>query len=274
MADLSDTRPPRPPGSPVKEKDWYNFRSLLPFVDVVYGATLSYIFVQIADGCRVLFHPRGGAVHEQQPGEVGPLIQVGLATLALNYLLQDYAEARLVTERYPYQGHQRFLIDLLIAALFLLVFTGAQEASAYLFVPFGLVFLCGAWWALVVEKEAGKEALYPYPQFTVGTHVAAFFACWVYAYWRWRIGAVLLHSRDVLAIWGGYAVWACVVMYYRSRLNLPAADVDMLPIGIAGRTCARCWRGLTSMERSFLDWTRRPAVASAADQGQEGGDDN
>jgi hypothetical protein len=258
-ATTEDTKPLQPPDSPVNPSDWFDFQPLLVFVDVVYGGIISYIFVQIAGVCRVMFHPGGTTIH-QGPliSEGDPIVQVGLAALALNYLLHDYVGSRLVTHRHPYQGRQRFLIDLLIAGTFLLVFTGAEECSAYLFVPFTLVFLFGAWWAIVVEKEAGKKALYPYPQFTVGTHLAAAIACFAYVLWRWRIDLIQIGRTDLLWIWGGYAAWVALVIFYKVRLNLPVTDVDMLPIGLVGRLCGLCWKGVIRGLSSLLKWLKKP----------------
>lgn len=253
--DAKPSKPPDPTDPPTGSSDRFSFQPLLVFVDVVYGATLSYIFVQIASICRVLFHPGVVTPHAGPAITDGdPIVQVGLAALAINYLLHDYVGSRLITHRYPYQGRQRFVIDLLIAGVFLTVFTGAEECSVYLFIPFGVVFLLGAWWAIVIEREAGKEALYPYPQFTVGSHVAAAIACFAYVLWRWRLDLIQIGRADLLWIWSGYAVWAAAVIFYKTRLRLPVTDVDMLPIGLCGRLCGLVWRGVVSL----LRWFKRP----------------
>jgi hypothetical protein len=118
--------------------------------------------------------------------------------------------------------------------------------------------MCGAWWALVVEVEGGREALFPYPQTTVFTHVAAAIVCAVYVVYRVRLGVIALNEWDVLWIWTAYAGWVVFVMLLKARQKLPPTDVDMLPIGIVGRLCARCWRGVASQARKVDKWFRTP----------------
>src|SRR4051794_35380857 len=95
-----------------------DFDVLRTFVDVVYGAILGYMLLNVAEDIQPYFQDfQSHAVNWRK---------IWLETFVLNYMIGDFVESRLMTGCFPYRGHARFLIDMAIGFCFLLSFLGAM----------------------------------------------------------------------------------------------------------------------------------------------------
>lgn len=196
-----------------------HFSELMPVIDVVYGAVLSYGFYLIADNLRPLI-----------TGQKVPWPAVLLLAFTTNYLVGDYVEARLYTKACPYKGRARFSVDLIIPIGFFVSYIVAAAQSVGFLVAMAVIFALGGVWGILLDREYTGEVLCQYPRTICGTHFAAailFASAAVEFHWE---GRRELTVPLVLAIWVGYFLWCAAVVAAKEFLDIPRLEADLLPI--------------------------------------------
>src|SRR5207248_3097354 len=161
---------------------------------------IAYAFVLLADILSPAFN------NQEQKVEWRSLT---LVVFVLMYLLSDSVEARLLTERVPYEGRGRFSVDLFISLSFFLAFGAAAHASTNFLIPFACVFFLGAIWAVYLHHDTKtiNGVTWSYPKGVVLSHIAAG-VIWL-GYWsslRSR-NVLVLGEREILHLLFYYAGW-------------------------------------------------------------------
>ncbi len=169
-------------------------RGLPPFVDVVYGAVFGYGVFEIAR-----------AVEKFQPKQAGNATPMILLIAASVYLLFDYAQARMFTERHPYQGLTRFTLDVAIAVAFTFTYITAAKPSPNYLLTLGVILTLGAWWVAAGKSEY-PEAL-KRSRFIIICHLAAAFVLIVI----WGLG--LVRQPAFAAFWHAWVNRAVGLLY-------------------------------------------------------------
>lgn len=219
--------PPPSPGNPVVTpparrtvvREDMDFSKLMPFVDVVYGAVISYGFVEISQQLLPWF---------KAPATPLPGVELGLLFFVLNFLAADFVEARLFNNAFPYIGRGRFTVDLLVALLFFLAFASASASSAVFLAALGLIFILGGLWGHILGRE-GRLAL-QYPRLIVVSHVGAGMTC-VAGYFSLLLsgntrisGTILLHIVVL------YSFWIISVFLLKRNFGIPECEFELFPI--------------------------------------------
>jgi len=129
-------------GSPLSsDLDSTGFKGLPPFVDVVYGAVFGYGVFKTAEASHFDTSAQGGGV---------PLFLLVVTSI---YLLFDYAQARMCTEKNGYRGLTRYALDIFIAIAFLFAYEEAARRSPYYLVALSILLILGGIWVQVLHKE-------------------------------------------------------------------------------------------------------------------------
>lgn len=127
---------PRPDGDP------RGFKGLPPFVDVVYGAVLGFGVFKIEEAIRKAGTPARG--------NVTPLFLLMITSV---YLMFDYAQARMCTEKHCYRQLTRYALDVFIAIAFVFAYVEAYNASPYYLLWLSILLCLGALWIRSLDKE-------------------------------------------------------------------------------------------------------------------------
>src|SRR6185437_6321745 len=141
-----------------------NFSSLVTVIDLLYAAVIGYAFLLLADLLTPVF---------KSPPQSVDWWRLTLIVFLLLYLVSDTVEARIVTNRFPYQGRRRFSIDLFVTFAFFLSFAGADMGSPRFLPAFASVFALGAIWGVCLWLDTRNTIHWYYPQTIFLSHVAA-----------------------------------------------------------------------------------------------------
>src|SRR6266852_4877196 len=123
------------PPPPSTDLDTRGFRGLPPFVDVVYGAVLGFGVFKMAEAIPL--------AQTRTKGGGAPLF---LLLVSSTYLMFDYAQSRMCTEKYPYTNLIRYSIDMFVATAYIFVFVQAYHASPYYLVALSILLTLSAVW--------------------------------------------------------------------------------------------------------------------------------
>jgi hypothetical protein len=233
----SGTEVTEPDSKPDFDYKRLNFAALSPIVDFIYGAVIGYPLLLYGDLLSPFFKTAASAPVNW--------VTFTLVSFVFLYSLSDAVETRILTHCFPYTGRSRFSVDLLIALLFFLAFSGASQASPNFLVPFGVIFLMGAVWGVCLHNETKNAFRWRYPKGVILTHVAAG-TVWL-GYW------LSLNNRGVKVL--GWPETQRLLMYYVGWLVLttagkefyrvPAVEADLFPtslIDVAVRKAIKFFR--------------------------------
>jgi hypothetical protein len=205
----------RPANRTIRDSD-VEFREIVPFVDVIYGAVLSYGFFLLADSLRPLL--------EGSKLKWPPFL---LLLFTTNYLVGDYVEARLYTHLCPYTGRFRLSVDLLVPVVLFATYMAASLASAGFLLGMASVFLLGGFWGVLLERDYRGKILCHYPRLICGSHFGAgiaFLLAW------YELRGNTLPSGVALWIWGIYFAWCLLVVMLKESFGVPKLEADLLPV--------------------------------------------
>jgi hypothetical protein len=209
---------------------------LLPFVDVINAAVYGYGAYEVAKALDPLL---------RDPPAAPDWGRVILLAFVAYFLTADSVEARIYNEIFRYRNRRRFLIDLLIAGCFFLAFMSAGAASTFVLVALAAVFFGGALWAVCLELEIRDSVYWIYPRMSVASHTGAAVAFgWVFYSLSHRPTPVhVLTVAMAGVLWAGYALWLLGVTVLRRLFKVPAAEADLLPVGLAADLIWGCAKG-------------------------------
>jgi hypothetical protein len=209
---------PTPARSDVVEER--GLRGLPPFVDVVYGAVFGYGVLEIAR-----------SVQNWAPGHRGNAVPTFLLIVTSAYLLFDYAQARMFTEKNPYKGLTRFTLDMAVAVTFTFAYIAAINASPKYLLALAVILALGAWWVSACKTE------YPlslqHSRFIITCHIAAAVAlvaiwglgflpyAWLTSQWRRWVNPIVC----VL-----YLIYCFVLTLITAKSRLSDIERSLLPI--------------------------------------------
>jgi hypothetical protein len=197
----------------------FDFRALSGLIDIIYGAIVGYMLVVVSQDVEPVFvtgHVNG--------------IKIVLEVFVLNYLIGDVVESRLVTNRFPYVGHRRFGLDLLITFVFLLSFIAASHDSIFMLPGLAAAFFLGALWALALKIETKPNVNWVYPNIVVYTHfgvAVVYFVCWLFKLWT---GSYQIDTLGAAVVWFIYSAWTIVSTWAKEFLKVPECEGQIFPM--------------------------------------------
>jgi hypothetical protein len=204
-----------------EEVDPKGLRGLPPFVDVVYGAVLGYGVFETAQAIQ---HWKSG-----QPGNGTPIFLLIVTSV---YLLFDYAQGRMFTEKHQYLGLTRFTLDMAIAVTFTFAYIAAARASPlYLLALSGILFL-GAWWVWACKSEYPQ--VLPHIRFISTSHVVplgVLFFIWLLRFVHNEKFATFWKSWVNLIVCLLYLLYCCILTIIAEESSfLSDIERSLLPI--------------------------------------------
>lgn len=222
MSDTVATNVATPPEFDSKRLD---FAALGPIVDLIYGAVIGYPLLLYGE----LLAPFFSAA---TPAPAVNWVQVTLVSFVFLYSLSDAVETRIMTACFPYRGRGRFSVDLMIALLFFLAFSGAANGSANFLVPFSAIFFMGAVWGVYLHYDSKNLCKWRYPKGVILTHVSAG-TIW-FGYWlTLRIdGITVMGWPETSWLLGYYLVWLIVTTAGKEWYKVPAVEADLFPTSL------------------------------------------
>ncbi len=194
---------------------------MLPFVDVVYAAVLSYGVLRTGEYVERL-------IDAPPPLKGTPLLLLIITSV---YLIFDYGSARICTEAAPYKGLSRFTVDLLIAFAFLSCYIAALRASVHFLLALGLLLLLGGCWIYLCKSE--YPGLLPNWRFVLKTHLipsVLLLGVWMLAsVVKWKY--VLRYKNWLLPGAGGlFLLWSFFVSYLGDLGWITDLEMRLLPV--------------------------------------------
>src|ERR1051326_6361752 len=222
MSSGSASAPMQPllPSPPSGRRPWRrlrpNYRTLTPFVDVLYSALLGYGFYEIAEALKR-----------------GQFLPVALLSFSILYLIGDYTDARLFSEEYPYKSAARFFYDLGIGVVLFNAFIAATQKSIIYILLMALAFALGGKWCLILDKEyQGKRPL-KWPKVVAQSHLYAA-VLFLGAWYRIR-NQHAMTWLDFFVIAASYLSWAFLVSLAEVMLGIAPSEADLFPNFPIGR---------------------------------------
>lgn len=240
---------------PEAKRQWSDFNpkyeSLLSFIDVFYSAMLGFGLVLI--GLIFDHHfDRGGF----------DWAAFTLLVFANLYLVGDYIDARLFTQEYRYESLKRFLVDLLIGAMFFGMFITGYHASPYFLVVMGVALALGGLWCGLLQHEAPRVKPLKFPWVIGFAHVVA--GLILIGYGFLRIHHYWSQKLTVGEAWeavGCYAAWSLSFIAAEWLLNIPSKEADLFPTFPIGRMI-RNKRIMISTQNKIVVWGYRRIAVS------------
>lgn len=218
-------------------KEDLNYGCVQSFIDVVYGAVLGYGAYEVGTS----LHP----VLESPPSKPDWAALLLLAFVTY-YLIADAVEARIYNARFPYQTRDRFLADLVVAGCFLFAYMAASGRSIGVLAGIAGTMCGGGIWAIFLENETRSRYQWLWPRILVASHFMGGIALSIAYYLLLRRGHYQLNTHEALLIWVFYGIWDLSLIVIVRRLDVAAAEADLLPIGllewIVKRTIKPAWR--------------------------------
>ena len=231
---------------------------LVSFVDVLYGAFLSYFFWVFAESLVAVDLAK--EFEAIAVGECGAnIFRICCMSFMFVFIIEDFRDMKLVTGVVGYyKSSFRFFLDVLIVlALFVAtVLLKRTPPSDFFIVAFSSIFFLGSGWGMLLTKNR-HEVPISYSLLIIVSHISIGLL-WLLLYWA-------VHFRHAwfnvdfrtwrflsLAIGLFGAFYAVVMFLFRDlrRKGIPVDDIiEMFPIKIL--------RGLYSLVRSFLSFLRR-----------------
>jgi hypothetical protein len=208
------------PPAPVMDSDERGMRGLPPFVDVVYGAVFGYGIIEAA---QAVLHWK-----PKQPGNGTPVFLLIVTSV---YLLFDYAQGRMFTEKHPYKGLTRFTLDLMIAGAFTVAYVTAASASTKYLLALAAILFLGAWWVSECRKEYPTEL--PRRHFIVVCHIAplvAVLAIWALRFLPYPWITDRWHAHVNLTVCLLYLAYCIVLTIITAGTRVTGLERSLLPI--------------------------------------------
>lgn len=128
-------------------------KSLFIYISVIYGAVLSfgfYVFCQIVLKTFAAFKSDAIDLRILSQG----IIQIGFFIITTLYLIIDIGGMVKVTHNFEYKLHSRFIHDVLIALMFLLMYDFIDGNIIAYFFAFSMNMLFAAIWGNNLKEEA------------------------------------------------------------------------------------------------------------------------
>jgi hypothetical protein len=197
------------------------YQRLLPFIDVMYSAVLSYGLYLFSEKLKPLF--------EGKPIDWSPL---ALLCFIMLYLVGDYIDARIYTDKFPYLHLSRFLIDLLISFAFFLAFVAGWASSPYALLCLAFVSLMGGIWVFFTYIEHFRKRPIRFLRLLIASHVA-FAGVLVGHFYVTRSGPMTGHY--VWTLWRDWGIIGGFYVFLEIVNNIPALEADLFPAFPIGR---------------------------------------
>jgi hypothetical protein len=206
------------PLSPQPDPDPRGFKGLPPFVDVVYGAVLGFGVFKIEEAIRKAGIPARG--------NDTPLFLLMITSI---YLMFDYAQARMCTEKNCYKALTRYALDVFIAIAFVFAYVEAYDASVYYLFSLSILLCLGALWIRSLDKE------YPHLKLRLKllTNTHYFAAAVLLLLLSIRLAGILEETWDRwinVAVGSAFLIYSFVLSLVTHDTDLTELERGLLPI--------------------------------------------
>ncbi len=223
------------------------YGSLLASIDVIYGAIYGYVVYALVTRLQAVLSV--------------PRIPVDGAALAafvfVAYLmLMNSSECRVYNAMFPYAGRVRFMLDLAAAGGWLLALIMAERATLVLLPVLSGVIGLRMIWCVCLEYETRARWVWKHPRLLVAQHLTLAVAFVLSAPGPGARLQTPLSTLDACCLWLIYAPLVLVFPSIRRAFDVPAAEVELLPIGIVHRMLVRGTRSGLTMWDAVMDFFR------------------